>query len=288
MSEREDNRPDAGEANRVPDEHGGAADTLAELPAAPRPFAVHEAVRADGEADLVRPAPALFWSALAAGLAIGFSFFVPGILHARLPDAEWRPLLTALGYPVGFVLVVLGRQQLFTQNTLTVVLPLLERPQIRTLLAVARVWAIVLAGNALGAVAVGAFAAGTPLFPPEIRTSLAGASADLAALPVGDALLRGVFAGWLIALLVWLLPVAESGRVSTIFVVTYVVALGGFPQIVTATVAASYAIAAGQAETLATIRGVLLPVLAGNIVGGVGLVAAINHAQAVAGGVPSD
>jgi formate/nitrite transporter FocA (FNT family) len=258
------------------------------LPAAPRPFAVHEAVRADGEADLARPGPALFWSALGAGLAIGFSFFVPGILHARLPDAEWRPLLTALGYPVGFVLVVLGRQQLFTQNTLTVVLPLLERPDVRTFLGVVRVWAIVLAGNTLGAVVVGWVAAAEPLFPGEVRASLATASAEVAVLPAGDALLRGVFAGWLIALLVWLLPVAGSGRVATIFIVTYVVALGGFPQIVTALVAATHAVAVGQAESPAVVGGVLLPVLAGNILGGVGLVALINHAQAVGGGVPSN
>ena len=270
--------------DRVPGEAGGAAETLSELPAAPRPFAVHEAVRADGEADLVRPARSLFWSALAAGLAIGFSFFVPGLLHARLPDAGWRPLLAALGYPVGFVLVILGRQQLFTQNTLTVILPLLERPDARTLRGVVRVWTIVFAGNLLGAVLVGWVAAATSLFTADVRASLAEMSAQVAALSVGDALLRGVFAGWLIALLVWLLPVAESSRVATIFLATYVVALGSFPQIVTAAVAATYAAVVGHAPPASLAGGVLLPVLVGNILGGVVLVASLNHAQASGSG----
>ena len=61
------------------------------------------------------------------------SLFVPGLIRPHAPDASWRPLLTTAGYPVGFLLVILGRQQLFTQNTLTVVLPLLARRDARTL-----------------------------------------------------------------------------------------------------------------------------------------------------------
>ena len=105
----------------------------AERRAPPRPRTIHEAIRADGEADLLRPTSALVSSALAAGLAMGFSLFVPGLIRSHAPDAPWRPLLTTLGYPVGFLLVILGRQQLFTQITLTVVLPLLARRDARTL-----------------------------------------------------------------------------------------------------------------------------------------------------------
>lgn len=108
--------------------------------ARPRAADVHRAVRADGEADLRRPAAALASPGLAAGLSMDFSFFAPGLIVAHVPDASWRPLLTALGYPIGFLLVILGRRQLFTQNTLTVVLPLLERRDRATLGRVARVW----------------------------------------------------------------------------------------------------------------------------------------------------
>src|SRR3954467_367922 len=86
---------------------------------------VHETVRLQGEEELSRPSSALAWSALAAGLAMGFSLVAEGALRAYLPDTPWRPLITKLGYPVGFLIVIIGRQQLFTENTLTPIIPLL-------------------------------------------------------------------------------------------------------------------------------------------------------------------
>src|SRR3954468_21000345 len=79
---------------------------------------VHEAVRREGEEELKRTSTALAWSGLAAGLSMGFSLIAEGLLRSKLPDVPWRPLLTKLGYSAGFVLVILGRQQLFTENTL--------------------------------------------------------------------------------------------------------------------------------------------------------------------------
>ena len=58
---------------------------------------------------------------------MGFSLVVEGLLRSGLPDTSWRPLVANLGYTLGFLIVVLGRQQLFTENTLTVVLPVLHR-----------------------------------------------------------------------------------------------------------------------------------------------------------------
>src|SRR5487761_1737852 len=88
---------------------------------------VHETIRREGDEELKRTSSALAWSGLAAGLSMGFSLVAEGLLQAYLPDTMWRPLLTKLGYSVGFVIVVLGRQQLFTETTLTAVLPLLSR-----------------------------------------------------------------------------------------------------------------------------------------------------------------
>ena len=101
--------------------------------ARPNALVVHEVIRAEGTEELRRAPSALAWSALAAGLAMGFSLVSEGLLRAHLPDAPWRPLVSKLGYSVGFLIVVLGRQQLFTENTLTPVLPLLNKPEGRTL-----------------------------------------------------------------------------------------------------------------------------------------------------------
>jgi len=80
--------------------------------------ATHEVVRIEAEKELERTASALAWSGLAAGLAMGFSFVTEGVLRSKLPDADWRPLIAKLGYPVGFLIVILGSQQLYTENTL--------------------------------------------------------------------------------------------------------------------------------------------------------------------------
>jgi formate/nitrite transporter FocA (FNT family) len=77
---------------------------------------VYEAIRREGEDELARPASALAWSALAAGLSMGFSFVAEALLEARLPDEPWRPLIAKFGYSVGFLIVVLGRQQLYTET----------------------------------------------------------------------------------------------------------------------------------------------------------------------------
>ena len=63
-----------------------------------------------------------------------------GLLRASLPDAPWRPLVTKLGYPVGFLIAVLGKQQLFTENTLTAIIPLMTRRDLATLIKVLRLW----------------------------------------------------------------------------------------------------------------------------------------------------
>src|SRR3954464_14824232 len=91
------------------------------------PHVVHEAVRREGEEELKRTNSALAWSGLAAGLSIGFSVILEGLLRAKLPDSPWRPVISKFGYGAGFVLVILGRQQLFTENTLTPILPLFEK-----------------------------------------------------------------------------------------------------------------------------------------------------------------
>src|SRR3954462_9543353 len=130
---------------------------------------VHEAVRREGEEELARSSQALAWSGLAAGLSMGFSFITEGLIRHRLPDAPWRPLIVKFGYSVGFVLVVLGRQQLFTENTLTPILPLLHRKDLATLAQVLRLWGVVLVANMVGALAIAWLLGNTAAFPPNVR-----------------------------------------------------------------------------------------------------------------------
>ncbi len=275
---------DASEAPKAGLELTAAERDEAERRSSLRAVVVHEAIRKEGEDELSRPTSALAWSGLAAGLSMGFSLVTEGLFRSSLPDAPWRPLIAKLGYPVGFLIVVLGRQQLFTENTLTVILPLLTRRDLGTLRHVGRLWSVVLLANLLGAFLFAAAAAHTGAFADPVRQAFAQIGFEsydhgVFAMHV----LRGVFAGWLIALMVWLLPSADSNRLAVIVAVTYVVGLARLSHVIAGSVEVLYLVSIGALPFAAFFTNYLVPTFVGNTIGGVSLVAALNHAQVVSG-----
>jgi formate/nitrite transporter FocA (FNT family) len=250
---------------------------------APSSHVVHEAIVAEGVEELSRSTAALAWSALAGGLSIGFSLIAEAALQAYLPAAPWRPLVAKLGYAVGFLIVILGRQQLFTENTLTPILPFLDRKVPVSILNVLRLWLVVLAGNLLGAAALGLVLARTDLLSGEVRGAVHAIAHHSLEPGFGLIVLRGIFAGWLIALLVWLLPAAESARVWVILVITWVIGVGNFSHVIAGSTNVFALASAGEVSWSHALGGFTLPALIGNIIGGVALVACLNHAQVNAG-----
>lgn len=247
-----------------------------------RAAVVHEAVRKEGEDELRRPSSALAWSGLAAGLSMGFSLVTEGLFQSALPDAPWRHLIVMLGYPIGFVIVVLGRQQLFTENTLTVILPLLTRRDLETLFRVLRLWAVVLAANLLGALLMATALSRTNVFEQPVREAFLQLGTAAFAGSWTTIALRGVFAGWMIALMVWLLPAASS-RMAVVLAITYVVGIAKLSHVIAGSVEVLYVVTSGDLAWHQYVLGYLLPTLLGNTIGGVSLVAAVNHAQVVSG-----
>lgn len=244
---------------------------------------VYEVIRREGEDELQRPAAALAWSALAAGLSMGFSFVAEALLTTYLPDQPWRPLIAKTGYCVGFLIVILGRQQLFTENTLTVILPLLLHKELKFLGLVARLWGIVLAANLAGTFLFAFCIAHVALFDAQIQQTFAMIAAAHVGGTFGMVLVRGIFAGWLIALMVWLLPAAEHSRLAVIIILTYLVGIGGFTHIVAGSTVMFFAVVTHETTWNAYAVNFFLPTLIGNIIGGVSLVAALAHGQVVGG-----
>src|SRR3954471_17860617 len=111
---------------------------------------IYQVVRHEVETEMARPVTSLWWSGVAAGLSITFSVFARAVLQHYLPETGWRPLVTGFGYTVGFLLVVLARQQLFTENTITAVLPVAANPSGKNVYRLARLWAIVFVANLTG------------------------------------------------------------------------------------------------------------------------------------------
>lgn len=244
---------------------------------------VHEAVRKDGDEELHRPMSALAWSGLAAGLSMGFSFVATALLYRYLPDAPWRPLIASFGYPVGFLLVIVGRQQLYTENTLTAIIPLLARRNVTTLVAVLRLWGVVLVANLVGAHIFAWVIADSGVLKPDFHAALETIARKAADVSFSDALVRGIFAGWLIAMVVWMMAATDTGRIPIIIILTYIVNLASFTHIVAGSVEVLYLVAIGAKSWMAFCTGYMIPTLIGNTLGGVALVSALNHAQVMAG-----
>ena len=247
-------------------------------PTPPDARVIHEIIREDGEKELERSINAIAWSALGAGLSMGFSFFTMAIMRSALPEAPWSKLITSFGYTIGFLIVVLGRQQLFTESTLTAVLPLLTRKSWKAFLQTARLWSVVLAFNLVGTFIFAWLISHPGLFDAEVDTALRTIAEEAVKDPFWPMLIKAVLAGWLIALVVWLIPGAGQSRLLLILILTYVVAVAHFSHIIAGSVEAAYNVFIGHFSVGEYFTRFMIPTLIGNTLGGVSLVAILNHA----------
>ena len=244
-----------------------------------RAAVVYEIIRFEGEGELARSIPALWWSALAAGLSIGFSVLAQALLKAYLPDMPGAALIESIGYSVGFLIVILSRQQLFTENTLTAVLPVIARRQLDWLLVMLRLWGIVLLGNLAGCFLFAGFLAYSGALSPDMAEAVRAIGTKLMANTPFEMFVKAIVSGWLIAALVWMLPSAEGTEIFVITLITYLMALGGFTHVVAGSAEAFYLWLEGHESLSRIVFGFFLPTLAGNVFGGTLLFAVLSYAQ---------
>lgn len=271
-----DGRPENGSRSRQMTEKE-AVDV--EDRSSPRTPVIYEIVRRLGEEEMSRPITSLWWSGLAAGLSISFSFLAQAVLRAHLPESNWAVLVTSLGYSVGFLMVVLSRQQLFTESTVTAVLPVMANTRVAGLWRLLRLWGVVLVANIVGTFIAALICTFTPVLTPEIRAAML----DIASQIMGHGLLemtfRAIASGFLIATMVWLIPSAEAAQFHIIVVITYLIAAGDFMHIVAGSVEAFFLVLNGQLGIQPMITEFFIPVLIGNVIGGTALFALIAYAQ---------
>ncbi len=244
-----------------------------------RAAVVYEIIRVEGEGELARGFPALWWSGVAAGLSIGLSVISQALLAAHLPDVPWKPIVERLGYSVGFIVVIMARQQLFTESTLTAVLPVIARRQLRWLLVMLRLWGIVLAANLVGSLIVATTLAYSPILPADIDSSVRVIAEHLMSNSATEMFTKGIAAGWLIAALVWMLPSSENTEFFVIGLLTYLIALGDFTHVIAGSVEAFYLWVQHEATSGQVFLKFLVPTLLGNIVGGTVLFGVVSYAQ---------
>jgi formate/nitrite transporter FocA (FNT family) len=173
----------------------------------------------------------LFVSSLSAGLEIGFSIFLMGILftlfHAKV-SSEILHVLVSIAYPLGFIFVIIGRSELFTEHTTLAILPVLNKT--RSVRSLFTLWGIILIGNLIGGYIIGAILV---YFAPEIGIISNEAFIHLAHkvldIPLHMILISAIIAGWLMGLLSWLVASSQEtiSRVFMIILVTATIGIGG-------------------------------------------------------------
>jgi formate/nitrite transporter FocA (FNT family) len=245
----------------------------------PRAPVVYEIVRREGQNELTRPLASLWWSGVAAGISIGFSFLAQGALFAYLPDAVWKRAAAALGYSAGFLIVILGRQQLFTENVLTAVLPVMTHWKLSWLLRMLRLWLAVLTANVAGCFLFGCAFAFLPIADGNFSSALAGLVHDVMRNTPFEMFSKGIGAGWLIAALVWIIASTNGLEFFVIGFLTYLIALFGFTHVVAGTAEVLYGVLTGLTSFYDAALKFFLPVLAGNVFGGTVLFSVLSYAQ---------
>ena len=232
--------------------------------------------------------PRMLWfSGLAAGLSIGLSFLARMTLGAK--TGQPGELVGDLLFPLGFIVVVIGRYQLFTENTLTPVTLVLTR--VASLPALLRLWGVVYAANLVGATAFAAFLSVDGAMPPELASAGAPIVAHLFDVPVFDLFYRSILAGGIIASMVWLIHAVtdSTARLLIVYLLILIIPLAGLFHCISETTEVMWGVFQGLG-TLGQAVVFTSTVTAGNIVGGVLLVATINYGQTQEGrlGDPDD
>jgi formate/nitrite transporter FocA (FNT family) len=244
-----------------------------------RPPLIYEIVRRRGDEEMERPATSLWWSGVAAGLSISFSLLTQAILEMYLPDAQWLKLVSSFGYSVGFLMVVLARQQLFTETTITAVLPVMADFHLANVGRMMRMWAIVWIANTVGTLVAAAFCTFTPVISPELLSTMIDISGEMMTNGWIEMFFKAISAGFIIAAMVWLIPSAESAQFWVVTLMTYLIAAGSFVHIVAGSVEGFLLVMNGKLGLGAVMWDFVIPALLGNIVGGTALFALIAYAQ---------
>jgi formate-nitrite transporter family protein len=241
---------------------------------------IHDNILEPGKKEMERPALSLLWSSLASGLVIGFSFVAGGFTSHLVAD-PYRHAATAVVYPLGFIFVIMARSELFTENTLVPVIPFLEHRDRETFRKLLRMWGLLLLGNMIGAVIFGWALARTQMVNPELQPSLLRMAAEATSGGFGHILYAAVFAGWLIALLTWLLASTQStpAQIALIWLCTAPISALQFRHSIAGSVEAYYRAASGDAGWATMLGQFVIPSVLGNAIGGVLLVALLNYGQ---------
>lgn len=248
---------------------------------------IYEQVANNARQELGRSSVSLAISGFAGGIFMGLSALGNAIGLAVLTPEGGEPtsairFVAKLFYPLGFIAVILGRSQLFTENTLyPVALVLAEKKHFWKTL---NLWVVVLVFNVLGALGFATLAVRTNALPPAGSHFLVQLGMETIHHPAGAVFWSAVMGGWIIATVAWLVSGSHSitGSALLIWMLTVIVGLANFAHCIASSGEVFAAVLMHQAPWTAYLHW-FVPAVLGNICGGVGMVTLLEYGQVVVG-----
>lgn len=237
-----------------------------------------EQVLENGREELARSTAGLLFSGFAGGISMGLTGLGVALAISYLGDGPIQEFFSFFFYPIGFIVVIIGRAQLFTENTLfPVVLALDERGHV---LKTLRLWAAVFVSNVAGAVFFGWLIMKTGALPHNFADAFAGLGLKAAAGHFTLIFAKAVIGGWLIALVAWMVSASHwtIGQIAVIWMLTFIVGAGHFSHCIASSAEIFGAVLSGHLQFSNYFQW-LLPATLGNIVGGVAIVSLLNYGQ---------
>ena len=243
---------------------------------------IFNAAKKNAREELDRSSRTLAFSGVAGGLAMGLTGLGVASMRAILGSGSWEELVSFLIYPIGFIAVIIGRAQLFTENTLYPVVLVLDEPRkLRVnLIATLRLWGVVFAANVCGAYLFALLAIRSAALPSDISTQLVNLGVTAVNHPTAHIFWSGVIGGWLIALVAWMVTASQwtIGQVMMIWLLAFIVGIGKFAHCIATSGEILSAVAAGSLGAGTYFHWLLFATL-GNIAGGVVIVSLLNYGQ---------
>lgn len=239
---------------------------------------IFEKVAENAREELSRSSRALAFSGVAGGMGMGLTGLSVAVVQASLGPGQWQEFVSLLFYPMGFVAVVIGRAQLFTENTLfPVALILSERRHFRNTL---RLWTVVFLSNICGAMLFAFVSMKTGALPSDVGNHLAALGMRSVGGSAGHLFWSGVLGGWIIALMAWTVTASHwtIGQIAVTWMLTAVVGLGRFAHCIATSGEILSAVFTSQVA-VSTYGHWLLFATLGNVAGGVTFVTLLNFGQ---------
>lgn len=239
---------------------------------------IFRGVEKNARDELRRSTQALAFSGLAGGMSMGLTGIAVAAAMVALNGVPGRGFIAYMLYPVGFIAVIIGRAQLFTENTLYPVALILSEK--RHVGETARLWTVVFTGNVLGAIAFAGLAVGSDALNPDIHAALVELGKQAVQGTASHIFWSGVIGGWIIALVAWLVTASHwtIGQIAVIWLLTFVVGVGHFAHCIASTGEIMSAVIAG-AVPLSRYLAWLALATSGNITGGIMIVTVLNFGQ---------